>query len=213
MTVALGDMTATKVDAYIIPHFCNAGHIGGVAAAVRDSGGAQGIQTFVDYVMKQPDGKLPSGMAVLTDSGGGNAAYHLHVTTVGTSVTAVVGSTVLVPENAAQIESGVIKSALLQALKMAEKHNMERIAAPALGTGPAGELNAEQSAKTMMAAVDEHMKEGGKGMEIVFAVMDIATFRIFREVLANETFRVLERKFTDMAREHKTEGWALGNHN
>ena len=152
--VVAGDITSFSADAYVIPQFQNACSYGGVGGAVARSGGIRSLDLFQKFI--DDNGRQNFGLVLLTAAGGGNAKFHLHVVSVGSS---------------REDEFNTIQTAFFNVLSIAEKNGVKTIIAPAMGTGIIGKLTSEQSAKAMMSAIFDFASQGkGDGMEITFVI-------------------------------------------
>lgn len=137
VTVAIleGDITKRKVDAYVIPQFTSCASYGGVGGAIHRAGGTAGLAEFHRRASGTP---FSFGDVTETESGGGNAKYHLHAVTVGSD---------------AEREFRVVHTAIVRAIGIAAVNGLQSIAVPALGTGIIGHLTPEQSARAILSAI------------------------------------------------------------
>ncbi len=170
--ISVGDMTTFTTDAYIVPHFGTCASFGGVGGAVARSGGGPGLKEFDEYITRH--GKQEFGFVHLADSGGGNSRYVLNVVSVGSG---------------AEQEFEVVTKSILHALKTAGAKNLKAVAMPALGTGIIGDLTSDQSAKAMMAGVQQFVNAGGKLDKIDIVIFgDKSARATFQEVLRDKKY-------------------------
>lgn len=182
VNVELGNMTAKKADAYIVPQFNSSASWGGVGGAVARAGASGGLQDYQDYLDKS--GTQPFGQVVVTPAHGGNAKTLLHVVSVASE-----------KEN----EFETVRTSIYNTLKTAEKEGIKTIGAPLLGTGIIGELTNEQSAKAMLSAIKSYAEEGGKPLEISFIIFDRnadaqQAFTAFRSVIETGAYKNVENE-------------------
>ena len=171
VSVVLGDMTQIACDAYIVPQFDNCASYGGVGGAVARAGGKEGLDIYNALASKKP---LRFGQVVLTKSGGGRSKQLLHVVSVGSSD---------------DLEFATVHNAFYAALMSAQGHKINTIVAPAMGTGIIGNLTAEQSAKSMMSAIDR-IGNNESPLSISLAIYgDECTFNTFVSVLEKQFYR------------------------
>lgn len=181
VVIEMGDITKSGTRAIIVPQFTCCISPGGVSAAVERSGAVEGMKAYEDFISEK--GEQEYGTVFLTPSGGGSSEYLLHVASVGSDE---------------DIKFNVIKTSMLNALKVAEKNGIDSLAAPALGTGiirsltrkesAAQMISAERSAAAMMSAIKEYAAEGGKLVEVHFVIYcDQQAFDVFSEVLRKES--------------------------
>ncbi|TNE32676.1 MAG: hypothetical protein EP349_01095 [Alphaproteobacteria bacterium] len=173
VSVALGDLTQLKVDAFVVPEFAGGASYGGVGGAVANGGGDRGLEAYQQHVNK--NGKQAFGAVVLTESGGGNAPYLLHAASVGSE---------------REEEFLTVQTSIVNALETAHEKGLSSVAAPALGTGIIGQLTDTQSAKAMMSAVDAFsQKYPDAEMEVSLVIFGSgAAYNSFLEVLQNKSY-------------------------
>lgn len=173
ITVALGDMTKVKADAFIVPQFTSDASFGGVGGAVARGGAEGGMSAYQDYVDK--NGTQDFGQVLLTPSYGGNSKYLLHAVSVGSG---------------AEVEFETVKTAMFNALRLAENNGLSSIVAPAMGTGIIGRLTDTQSAKAMMSAIHDYASAGGKAMDVSFVLYaGQETLKAFDDVLKSGSYK------------------------
>lgn len=171
--IEVGDLSALETDAYIVPEFTEAASFQGVGGAIARAGGEAGLEMFDAFV--QENGELAWGSVLITPSGGGKAKHLLHVVSVGAGPSS---------------EFEVIQSGFYNALRVAEQNELTDIIAPALGTGLAGRLTPDQSAKAMMSALARYSDEGARPLKVTFVIFgDSLADEAFRSVLHDESYR------------------------
>jgi len=156
-----GDITDLEVDAIVNAANSRLKMGGGVAGAILKKGGWS-IQEECDKI-----GYCPVGGAVITGAGKLKAKYVIHV--VG-------------PRMGEGDEDRKLESATLSALNLAEEHEVESIAFPAISTGIFG-FPKDRCAKIMLRAVVDYLKKGSKIKRVIFCLYDDETYRIFFEEL------------------------------
>ena len=171
VTVAGGDMTLIKADAFVVPEFNGSASLGGVGSAVSRRGASAGMKAYDDYISQ--NGKLNTGDIVMTESGGGNSNYLIHAATVDTT-----------PDNAFD----VVQNAVYNALKTASAQGIKSIAIPAMSTGFIGNLTDEQSAQAILSAVNKFANEGGQMDVSVVVYSRGQSLTDFNSVLASKSY-------------------------
>lgn len=170
--VALGDLTQTVADAYVVPQFHGAASFGGVGGAVARSGALKGLEAYEKAI--DSNGPADFGTALITESGGGNSRFLLHVVSVGSQ---------------REDEYVTVRNGFHKALELAGENGLKTLAAPALGTGIIGQLTATQSAKAMFSALDHYSSNGGQPLEVSVVIFgDKAAFDSFVGVLEKGEF-------------------------
>ena len=177
VTVQLGDMTRIPSDAYVVPEFQGGASYGGVGGAIYRSGGGAGLDEF--EAMAQSEGPFSFGTVKLTKSGGGNSKFLLHAVTVGSG---------------AEREFQVVHEGFLECLRQAQANGISEIVAPALGTGIIGDLNATQSAKAMLSAVEKFTSEGGAVGVKIAIYGDRDAFAAYSQVLTEAMYSETDTK-------------------
>jgi len=159
------DITELNTDAIVNAANSRLQHGAGVAGAIVNKGG---------YVIQRESDKLrfcPVGNAVITTAGKLKAKYVIHA--VG-------------PVNGEDNEDAKLKSATINALKLADKHKLKSIAFPAISTGAFG-FPKDRCANIMLNAVVEYANEDTSLEKIVFCLYGNETFRIFKDTLEQIT--------------------------
>lgn len=167
VTITTGDITKQKVDAIVNPANSQLIMGGGVAGAIRRTGGKE-IED--EAVEKAP---VPVGKAVATGAGRLKAKYVIHAPTM--------------QRPAMRIDAENINSAMKGALECAERLRIRSIAFPGMGTGVGG-LQIEEAAAIMIEEVKAHIDRGTPLNEVVFVGFRDELTLAF-EGIARETFR------------------------
>ena len=68
VSVEMGDITQSSVDAIIVPQFTRCGSYGGVGGSVARSGAEDGMRAYDDFLSEAGEQKF--GTVLLTESGG-----------------------------------------------------------------------------------------------------------------------------------------------
>lgn len=155
--LALGDMTATAADAYIVPQFEGGASEGGVGGAICRAGAERGVIDEYEQRVKAAGGKLEFGSAFVTPSHGGQSDKLIHVVSVGSG---------------REKEFRTIQRSIYTALEAAHADgSIKNIVCPVLGTGIIGSLTEKQSAMAMMSAVHQFdRKHPDSGIKMSFVV-------------------------------------------
>ncbi len=69
VSIKMGDITQSNVDAIIVPQFTNCCSYGGVGGSVARGGAEKGMRSYEVFVQKEGEQKY--GAVLLTESGGG----------------------------------------------------------------------------------------------------------------------------------------------
>ncbi len=132
IAICLGDLTALAVDAIVNPANASGAMGGGVAKAIRDSGGRQ--------IEREARARAPIaiGRAALTTASALPCRHVLHAPTMVRS--------------AERSSPDRIRQATLAALRLAEHHKLQRIAFPGMGTG-VGKVRKADAARAMIETI------------------------------------------------------------
>ncbi len=163
--VCLGDITEVEADAIVNAANSQLQLGGGVAGAIRRKGGPA-IQEECDRI-----GPIEIGQAAITGAGRLKARYVIHAAGMSLGEPATAES---------------IADATRDSLRLADEHNLESIAFPAIGTGIAG-FPTDECARTMVAAVREHLDTHDSPLRrIVFVLFDDESYGVFARELAGD---------------------------
>ena len=162
------DITRLDTDAVVNAANRRLAHGGGVAAAIARSGGPVIQEESNEWVQKH--GPVPTGSAAITSGGDLKADYVIH------AVGPVYGS--VSPSRAAQ----ELTSAVESALQMADEHDLQSIALPAISAGIFGYPLAE-AAEVMLKAAIDYIRSGTGLERIVFCLYGPSAFDTFAREL------------------------------
>jgi O-acetyl-ADP-ribose deacetylase len=159
-----GDITEMDTDAIV--NAANAQSIlgGGVAGAIRQKGGPM-IQQECNKI-----GGTFVGGAVITTGGKLKAKYVIHA--VG-------------PRMGEGDEDNKLKNAMLNSLKLADKHNLKSIAFPAISSGIFG-FPIDRCAEIMLQTSIEYLKGQTNLQRVVFCLYGKESYEVFENQLKQE---------------------------
>jgi O-acetyl-ADP-ribose deacetylase (regulator of RNase III) len=161
-----GDITAAEVDAIVNAANTDLQLGSGVAGAIRTRGGPE-IQRECDA-----HGPIGLGEAAITTAGELPARHVIHAAGMK------LGGTV---------EEASLRSCTRAALELAERHGLQSIAFPAIGTGVGG-FSVQRCAEVMLEEVRDHTDRGSGLDEVRFVLFGEPTYRVFEMV--NDAERV-----------------------
>ena len=138
MKTVIGDLTQISADAIINPANTRLDHAGGVACALVQKGG-NSIQEESNKI-----GYCPIGHAVYTSAANLKAKYLIHVPTIN-------------KDKNIKADLNDIRTGFTNALKLAQKLNLGKVATPLLGTGVVG-LNKSEVEK-IISEVSSHFPD------------------------------------------------------
>ena len=177
VSVAGGDMTQIKADAYVVPEFDDCISEGGVGGAIYRSGAEEGMEAYGKYIAEK--GKLNLKDIFIAESGGGYSKYLIHAVTVGAN-----------KDNAYE----VARDGVFNALTEAQKKGIKSVVIPAIGTGIIGSLTNSESANAILNGVKKFADNGGK-MDVCAVVYSTgAGFNDFSNVLKSKSYENPETK-------------------
>lgn len=161
-----GDITELATDAIVNAANERLAHGGGVAGTISRKGGPV-IQRESDQWVRQ-HGPVDTGSAAITSAGNLEAHYVIH------AVGPIYGQSSN-PEE-------LLTSAVRSALQMADDHDLDSIALPAISTGIFG-YPMEEAAEVMLRATIDYL-EGDTGLErVVFCLYGHPAYRTFEAKL------------------------------
>lgn len=159
-----GDITVLKVDAIVNAANNKLAMGGGVAGAIKRSGG----KAIEDEAIGK--GPIEIGEAVATGAGSLPAKFVIHAATMGMDF---------------ETDEIKIRNAVKSALNVAEELKIASVALPALGCGVGG-FPYLASAKIMAQEVFRHLREGKSCLnEIIFCLFEKAACDIFDKGVIN----------------------------
>ena len=160
--VERGDITDAEVDAVINAANSELWMGTGVAGAMKRKGG---VVIEEEAVRQAP---IEIGEAVLTVAGNLPATHVIHAATMGRDL---------------KTDPQKIAAATRSTLALAEKHKLESIAFPALGSGVGG-VAPEQSAEAMLSTVAQHLARGNSSLQkVLFILYQDEAFKAFTAAL------------------------------
>jgi O-acetyl-ADP-ribose deacetylase (regulator of RNase III) len=160
--VERGDITDWEVDAIVNAASSTLAMGTGVAGAMKRKGGV----IIEEEAVRQ--GPIEVGEAVLTTAGNLAATHVIHAAAMGSDL---------------RTDAAKIGTATKSALQLADKHRLESIAFPALGTGVGG-FPAAQSAEVMVSTLLDHLKAGASSLRrVVFVLYQDEAHKAFTDTL------------------------------
>lgn len=157
-----GDITELSTDAIVNAANCQLVLGGGVAGAIRIKGGPK-IQAECNE--KSP---INTGEAVITTGGDLNVQYVIHA--VG-------------PRQGQGQEDEKLKSAISNALKVADENGVKSIAFPAISTGIFG-FPMDRCAEIMLSATIDHLRGRTSLERVIFCLFDEEACDVFCDCLS-----------------------------
>ena len=159
--VVEGDITEMKTDAIVNAANEHLAHGGGVAGAIVRKGGRIIQHESRDWISE--NGIVTTGSAAITSGGNLSAKYVIH------AVGPVMGS---------GDEDAKLQSATLSALRIADKHDIESIAFPAISAGIFG-YPIDRCAHVMISSTIEYFKSSTNLKRVVFCLWGNEAFDTF----------------------------------
>ena len=166
ITLHQGDITTIKVDAIVNAANSSLMGGGGVDGAIHRKGGPQILEDCM--AIRDRQGTLPAGQAVITRAGNLPSKHVIH--TVGP-----------VWRGGNNEEAATLASCYQQALNLAVKHNLKRIAFPNISTGIYG-FPKDLAAPIAVQAVKE-FQDADQLEEVIFVCFDLENLSIYQRVL------------------------------
>jgi len=161
-----GDITKLKVDAIV--NAANSGLLGGggVDGAIHRAGGSQILEEC--KTIREKQGKLPAGEAVITTAGKMPAKYVIH--TVGP-----------VWNGGTYGESVKLANCYRKSLQLAIDNNCKTIAFPNISTGVYG-YPKQEAAEIAVKTVTDFLSKHQEIEKVVFCCFDEGNYGIFLEL-------------------------------
>jgi len=160
--VERGDITDAEVDAVVNAANSELWMGTGVAGAMKRKGGV----VIEEEALRQ--GPIDVGEAVLTVAGNLPAMHVIHAATMGKDL---------------KTDPEKIAAATRSTLALAEKHKLESIAFPALGSGVGG-VPPAQSAEAMLSTIVQHVGRGNSSLQrVVFVLYQDEAYKAFTDTL------------------------------
>jgi len=167
ITLVQGDITLQDTDAIV--NAANSGLMGGggVDGAIHRAGGPAILEECRGIRDRQ--GRLPTGQAVITTGGRLRARYVIH--TVGP-----------VWHGGEKGEPELLSSAYRESLKLAADKGLTSISFPSISTGIYG-YPVDRAASVALATVVDFVEQDTRVSDIVFVLYDPATCRAYENAL------------------------------
>jgi O-acetyl-ADP-ribose deacetylase len=167
ISVIKGDITMITADAIVNAANTSLLGGGGVDGAIHRKGGPKILEECMQIRNKQ--GGCPVGEAVITTGGNLPAEYVIH--TVGP-----------VWHGGDKNENELLASAYRNSLKLAEQHNLRKIAFPNISTGIYG-FPKRPAAEIAVSTVEQFMQSGKVIKEVIFVCYDEENFNLYQQLL------------------------------
>ena len=161
VTIQRGDITEAEVDAVVNAANSELWMGAGVAGAMKRKGGV----VIEEDALRQ--GPIEVGEAVLTVAGDLPATHVIHAATMGKDL---------------KTDPEKIAAATRSTLALVEKHRMESVAFPALGSGVGG-VPPAQSAEAMLTAVVHHLRGESSLTRVLFVLYQDEAHKAFTDTL------------------------------
>jgi O-acetyl-ADP-ribose deacetylase (regulator of RNase III) len=162
LAVERGDITDAEVDAVVNAANSELWMGTGVAGSMKRKGGV----VIEEEALRQ--GPIEIGEAVLTVAGNLPATHVIHAATMGRDL---------------KTDPEKIAAATRSTLALAEKHKMESIAFPALGSGVGG-VPPAQSADAILSTVVQHVARGNSSLQkVLFVLYQDEAYKAFTDTL------------------------------
>jgi O-acetyl-ADP-ribose deacetylase len=162
-----GDITTTNADAIVNAANTSLLGGGGVDGAIHRKGGPKILEECIE--IRNNRGGCPVGEAVITTGGNLPAKYVIH--TVGP-----------VWHGGNKREKELLALAYNNSLKLAEEHNLAKIAFPNISTGIYGFPKAA-AAEIAVGTVKPFMQNAKNIKEVVFVCFDDENYRLYSQLL------------------------------
>lgn len=162
ISIDLGDISDSNVDAVVNAANSTLAMGAGVAGAIKRKGGV-----IIEEEAKR-QGPVEVGEAVLTTGGNLAATHVIHAAVMGPDL---------------QTDADKIGRATRGVLALADKHRITSLALPALGTG-VGRVPPPVSAEAMLKEVVAHLKGGQSSLRrVVFVLYQDEAYKAFTDTL------------------------------
>jgi O-acetyl-ADP-ribose deacetylase len=167
ISVIKGDITTITADAIVNAANSSLLGGGGVDGAIHRKGGPKILEECMQIRNKQ--GGCPVGEAVITTGDNLPAEYVIH--TVGP-----------VWHGGDKNENELLASAYRSSLKLAEEHNLRKIAFPNISTGIYG-FPKKPAAEIAVTTVKQFMQSAKAVNEVIFVCYDDDNFNLYEQLL------------------------------
>ena len=162
LAIERGDITDAEVDAVVNAANSELWMGAGVAGSLKRKGGV----VIEEEALRQ--GPIEIGEAILTVAGDLPATHVIHAATMGRDL---------------KTDPEKIVAATRSTLALAEKHKMESIAFPALGSGVGG-VPPVQSAEAILSTVVQHVARGNSTLQkVLFVLYQDEAYKAFTDTL------------------------------
>jgi putative PIN family toxin of toxin-antitoxin system len=163
VSVVKGDITPIEVDAIVNPSNSYGVMGGGVALAIKRSGGGE--------IEREAMAKAPInvGSAAVTTAGKLKAKAVIHASTM--------------QEPAQRVGVNEVRLATRAALREASKHGFKSIAFPGMGTGVGG-VPKDEAARAMLEEIKAHLAREALPERVILVAFDEELFSAFQRALA-----------------------------
>jgi len=164
-----GDITILSVDAIV--NAANSGLLGGggVDGAIHRAGGAQILEDC--KAIREKQGKLPAGGAVITRAGNLPARYVIH--TVGP-----------VWSGGARDEKVKLANCYQNSLQLAVENGCKTVAFPNVSTGVYG-YPKQEAAEIAMKTVSDFLSKHSEIEKVIFCCFDGENYQIMNELIVD----------------------------
>lgn len=162
-----GDLTKEEVDAIVNAANSNLMGGGGVDGAIHRAGGPAILAQCKEIRNRQ--GKLPVGQAVVTTAGNLKAKYVIH--TVGP-----------IYSGGREGEPDLLASCYRESLMIAKEKGCKTVAFPAISTGVYG-YPMDEAAKIALKTIAEFLNNNSSVQEVRLVLFGAETFAIFKHAL------------------------------
>ena len=168
LSLIQGDITEQETDAIVNAANSSLMGGGGVDGAIHRAGGPAILEACKK--IRDEQGRLPTGQAVITTGGNLPARYVIH--TVGP-----------VWYGGVKDERELLESAYRESLKLAVENGCKTVSFPSISTG-VYRFPIKGASQVALQAVIDFIKQDESLTEVVFVLFDAETYQTYRETLA-----------------------------
>ncbi len=170
LEIVQGDITRLDVAAIVNAANVHLQHGGGVARAIARAGGPE-IQRESDRLIAGRGGPLKTGEAVITGGGQLPARHVIH--TAGP----------IWGQQPEPDSDNLLRASIRHSLALAEQHQLESIAFPAISTG-IYHFPLDRAARVMLQETSDYLEQGSALKRVVFCLFDDRSYEAFVGALA-----------------------------
>lgn len=170
ITLLQGDITKMEVDAIVNAANSSLLGGGGVDGAIHRAGGPAILEEC--RKIRDRQGRCAPGEAVITTAGRLPAKYVIH--TVGP-----------VWNKGSEEEKALLRTAYMNSLQLAVKHDVQTIAFPNISTG-VYRFPKQVAAEIAVAAVTDFLKNDNKISNVVFVCFEKENYDIYTQLLSQQ---------------------------